>query len=87
MELKKSARPYEHVVGAPLNSQLKRISGMVALLYIYQPLLSLEPIGPRWGTPIAHNFRMGEYVVDSWQIRFVQKTQGEVFRWYNNWFS
>ncbi len=82
MELKKGTCSQEDMIDVPLDSELNVISGAVAFLNVHQPLLSLYLVGPGRIAPVAHDFRMREYIVDLRQICFGQKSQRKGFRRY-----
>jgi len=75
--LKKRARAHENLIGVALDPQFKCITGLIAILYPAQPLLSLSRIGPGWIRPITHHFRVGKYVVGRRQVCFVEEAQGK----------
>ncbi len=80
MELKKRARPHQYAGSAlPLDPQLKSSPAVIPFLDTHEPLLRLGRIGPGRVTPVAHHLRVGEDLVNSRQIRFAQKAQGETF--------
>ena len=86
MELKEGAGSQEGVIDAPLDAEFQGTLGALAFLNVHQPLLSLCRAGPGWITPVAHDFRVREYIVNLRQICFPQKSQGKGFRRYIDWF-